>query len=113
MRAIPSPQVRTLFTDLPAMSTTTPPPDTFEFDTLAGRYRMPILDVWTESGALAWAATLPRVPAPKRDKSARGKTAKKGRDMPASLPLAGAAEKLDETTLLQSLARHGYAVAAQ
>ena len=98
------------------------PPDPDDYDDRLGvlggpahawRYRMQMLDLWTESGALAWAATLPRVPAPKRDKSARGKTAKKGRDMPASLPLAGAAEKLDETTLLQSLARHGYAVAAQ
>lgn len=71
-----------------------------------------MLDAWTECGALAWAQTLPRVAVPKQGKSVRGEnTRTKGQQIPATLPLPATTAASDETTLLQSLALHGLAVA--
>ena len=77
----------------------------------AWRYRMQMREAWTTSGALDWAKTLPRVPVPKPKKIAPARRTTKGQVVSADLPLLGLSDLPDETTLLRSLASHGFAVA--
>ena len=74
----------------------------------AWRYRMQMLEAWMTSGALAWAKTLPRVPAPKLRKPSSRK--QRG---PLPGPVDFDPSRIpDETVLLRALTNDGFAVTA-
>lgn len=76
----------------------------------AWRYRTAMLESWEQSGALAWARTLPRIAPPKPKKLPKARGGKKGQQPPVGQPLHDFAKDLDETKLLQSLIGYGFAV---
>ena len=72
----------------------------------AWRYRMQMREVWTASGALAWAKTLPRVPVPKFRKPSPLEDRS-----PSPGPVGFDPSRLpDEAVSLRALADHGFAV---